>query len=274
MGPTPLRATSAVLLTIGSASASSGPATAPVAPRLFSATVEAAENGVSSRVASVSDGAALPRSAKTGVAASEKPCRLRIVRRNSRRKRGNLRSEASSAAPAFGAGLGGGAGVGEEAGDVGALAGERAEDRRGVAGELGEAVALGVEDPEQLVDLAQHRVGADDDFFEVLAAAGQPGAEFVEDEAEALRVGKGLDVVDQVGVDAGAVVLHRQQVLARRPAARRGSASAAGERASRARGAGSGCSRRTSRRSATAGGSGSWRRCGSPGTRGRRFPSR
>ena len=78
------------------------------------------------RVASVSDGAALPRSAKTGVAASEKPCRLRIVRRNSRRKRGELLQRGFQFGAAFGARLGRGAGVGEEAGDVGALARERA----------------------------------------------------------------------------------------------------------------------------------------------------
>ena len=50
--------------------------------------------------------------------------------------------------------------------------------------------------------------------FDVGAAAGDGGAEFVEDQAEALRVGQRVDVVDQVGVDAGAVVFERQQVLA------------------------------------------------------------
>jgi hypothetical protein len=39
--------------------------------RLFSATVVASENGVSVRVASVSDGAATPRSFSSGVPASE-----------------------------------------------------------------------------------------------------------------------------------------------------------------------------------------------------------
>ena len=112
------------------------------------------------RVASVNEGAALPRSAKTGVAASEKPCRLRIVLRNSRRKAGNFRSEASSCGAAFGARLAGRAGVGEEAGDVGALARERAQDRVGVAGQLGQPVALGGEDAEEAVDVAQDRVGA------------------------------------------------------------------------------------------------------------------
>ena len=42
--------------------------------------------------------------------------------------------------------------------------------------------------------------------LDVVAAAGEAGAEFVEDQAEALRVGQRVDVVDQVGVDAGAVV--------------------------------------------------------------------
>ena len=105
--------------------------------------------------------------------------------------------------------------------------------------------------------------------LDVGAAAGQAGAEFVEDQAEALRVGQFVDVVDQVGVDAGAVVLQRQQVLAGAGLAGGDPASAAAPRASRERGAASAGSRRTSRRSATAGGSGSWRRCGSPGSRGR-----
>ena len=215
VGTTPLFARSRALRTTGSASRKIGPEASPVSPRLFSATVVASENGVRVRVASVSEGAALPRSEKTGVAASEKPCRLRIVRRNSRRKVGNLRSDASSSGPLFGAGLRGGAGVGEEAGDVGALAGERPQDRRPSRWQLGEAVALGGEDAEEAVDVAQDRVGALDQDFEVVAATGQAGAEFVEDEPEALRVGQRLDVVDQVRVDAGAVAAERQQVLAR-----------------------------------------------------------
>ena len=113
----------------------------------------------------------------------------------------------------FGARLGGGAAVGEEAGDVLALTRERPKDFLRVGGQLGELLALRGEDAEQRVDVAQYRVGPLDQHLEVFAAAGQPGAEFVEDQAEALRVGQLLDVVDQVRIDAGAVVLERQQVL-------------------------------------------------------------
>ena len=63
--------------------------------------------------------------------------------------------------------------------------------------------------------------------LDVVAAAGEAGAEFVEDQPEALRVGQRLDVVDQVRVDAGAVAAERQQVLAGARLRRRGSASAA-----------------------------------------------
>ncbi len=116
--------------------------------------------------------------------------------------------------PLFGARLGGGPGVGDEAGDVAALARERPQDFLRVARQLRQLVALGREDAEGAVDVAQDRVRPLDQHFDVFAAAGQAGAEFVEDQPEALRVGQGVDVVDQVGVDAGAVVAERQQVLA------------------------------------------------------------
>ncbi len=44
--------------------------------------------------------------------------------------------------------------------------------------------------PNQAVDVAQDRVGALDRGFDVVAAAGEAGAEFVEDQTEALRVGQ------------------------------------------------------------------------------------
>ena len=169
----------------------------------------------------------------------------------------------------FGARLRRRAGVGEEAGDAAALARERSEDLLGVGGELGEPVALGAEDAEDAIDVAQHRVRPLDHFLEVFAAAGEAGAEFVEDQAEALRVGQLVDVVDQVRVDAGAVVLERQQVLARPRLRRLRSSSAAAAASSPGRAAASGGSRRTSRRSATAAGSGRRRRRGSPGSRDR-----
>ena len=116
---------------------------------------------------------------------------------------------------AFGGRLAGGAGVGEEPGDVLALFGERAGHALGVGGELGQFVALLVEDFEQAVGVAKIGVGALDRRRDVRSPPGQGGAEFVEDQPEALRVGQRVDVVDQVGVDAGAVVLDRQQPLAR-----------------------------------------------------------
>ena len=48
----------------------------------------------------------------------------------------------------------------------------------------------------------------------VLPAGGQPGAEVVEDQPEAVRVRLAHDVVDEVDVDLLAVVLQRQEVLA------------------------------------------------------------
>ena len=83
-----------------------------------------------------------------------------------------------------------------------------------VAREAGELVALVGEDLEDAVGLAQRRVGAVDDRAEVVAAGGEPGAEVVEDEAEAVAVGRAVDVVDQVEVDRLAVVLEGQQALA------------------------------------------------------------
>ena len=64
-------------------------------------------------------------------------------------------------------------------------------------------------------------------LLDVFAAAGEAGAEFVEDEPEALRVGQRLDVVDQVRVDAGAVVARAAAGTGPRRARRRGSPSAA-----------------------------------------------
>ena len=247
----------------------SGPIFAACRRASSSATVEASENGVSVRVASVSDGAALPRSSKTGVAASEKPCEAAHRQAELAQEGGELaqrglpvrrpvRRSPAAAAPA----------LAEEAGDVAALARERREDLVGVARPAGQLVALGGEDAEEAVDVAQDRVGALDDFSSVFAAAGEAGAEFVEDQREALRVGQGLDVVDQVGVDAGAVA-RAAAGTGRRPSPLAILLQRRRRRRAGARGRVGG-SRRTSRRSATAGGSGRWRRCGSPGSRGRR----
>ena len=257
-------------VTTGSAARSVGPATSPVAPSDFSETVEAAEKGVSSagrfgergrRLAEVGE----DRRGGVGEAlqAAHRACGTRAGRRGTcaaRLPAPAPRSElAWAAAPA----------LVKKPATLGAFARERPEDLLGVGGELGQLVALGVEDADQAVDVAQRRVGPLDRRLDVGAAAGEAGAEFVEDQAEALRVGQFVDVVDQVRVDAGAVVLQRQQVLAGAGLAGRDLLQRRRRLASRARAAGSGGSRRTSRRSATAAGSGSWRRCGSPGSRGR-----
>ena len=110
--------------------------------------------------------------------------------RNSRRNCGELAQRRFQFVAPLGAGLAGGAGVGEEAGDVLALTRERLRIALGVGGELGQFVALFVEDLEQAVSVAQGRVGALDRLPMSLAAAGEAGAEFVEDEAEALCVGQ------------------------------------------------------------------------------------
>ncbi len=124
-----------------------------------------------------------------------------------------MRSEASSAAPRSELAWAAAPALVKKPATLERSARQRAEDLFGVGGELGELVALGRENAEEAIGVAQHRVGPLHHFFDVFAVAGEAGAEFVEDQAEALRVGKLLDVVDQVRVDAGAVVLQRQQVL-------------------------------------------------------------
>ena len=114
----------------------------PPLPRLFSATVVASENGVSVRVASVSDGAATPRSSSSGVPASENSLRFVIVSRNSARKVGNFSSDGFQFGAVFGARFGRFAGVGEEADHVFFFARQRFEDFLRVGGQLGELVLL------------------------------------------------------------------------------------------------------------------------------------
>ena len=190
-----------------------GPATCPVAPSERSETVEAAENGVRARVAWVRAGVARSKLRATGVPASEKDSSEASVPRNSRRKAGSFASDSSSSSPRSVVASAAAHRVGEEAGDAGAVAGERLEDLLTVDGELGQFVTLVVELLDQGRRVAQDRVGALDDLLEVLATTGERRPQFVEDQAEALCVGQALDVVDQVRIDAGAVALDRQQVL-------------------------------------------------------------
>ena len=77
----------------------------------------------------------------------------------------------------------------------------------------------------------------------------QAGAEFVDDDREALAFGQPVDVVQQVGVDRAVGVGDRQVVLARAFVGRRGSSSAGAAAALLRPAAGWGRSRRTSRRS-------------------------
>ena len=61
----------------------------------------------------------------------------------------------------------------------------------------------------------ERRIGPPDDLGEVGAAGGEAGAEVVEDQPEPVGLGLAGDVVDEVEVDLLAVVLERQEVLAR-----------------------------------------------------------
>ena len=135
-----------------------------------------------------------------------------------------------------------------------AVARPAAQDRVAVVARLASCWFCSARIFEHPVGLAERRVGAVDHLAEVLAAAGEAGAELVEDQPEAVAVGRAVDVLDQVEVDRLAVVLERQQALARAGLAVRDLLELGRRRRARRRAAGSGCSRRTSRRSATAGG--------------------
>ena len=84
--------------------------------------------------------------------------------------------------------------------------------------------------------------------------AGESGAELVEDDPEAVPVGRAVDVVDEVEVDGLAVVLDGAGSAGPRPARRRRSSRARAAPVIRGRAAGSGRSRRSARRSVTAAG--------------------
>ncbi len=137
-----------------------------------------------------------------------------------RHRRAQLAQEAGEASEALfevfaalGRRLGGDRRLVDEAGDALALARERAEDRVGVDRELHELAVLAGERRQDLVRFPQRRVRALDDLRELVAAGGEAGAEIVEDQAEAVRIGLFHDVVDEVEVDRLAVLLERQQIL-------------------------------------------------------------
>ena len=89
-----------------------------------------------------------------------------------------------------GAGLGDGVALHEEVGELLAHGRERRQRLVGVDGEFARARVLAGEDREHLVEFLQRRVGAVDDHVQVAAAPGEAGAEFVEDDRQALALGQ------------------------------------------------------------------------------------
>ena len=137
---------------------------------------------------------------------------------------------------------------------------QRLQHRVAVLRQAGELLVLAGEDGEDPVGLAQRRIGAVDRPRRGPGRARRgPPPRSLRISRKRSRVGQPLDVVDQVEVDRLAVVLERQEVLAGAGLAVRDLFEERRRLACRAPAAGSACSRRTSRRSATAGGSGSWR---------------
>ena len=236
----------------GSAATSFGPAVSAASPSVCSAGTPARANGPSFWVALVRSLASEAMSVTRGVPWSANPRRSFIVRRTSRSVAGNFCELGAEVLAALGGRLAGDPGVREEAGERLAVLGERLQHRVAVGREGLELVALVGEDLEDAVRLAQGGVRAVDHGAEVVAAGGEAGAELVEDDPEAVAVGRPVDVVDQVQVDRLAVRLDAAAGAGPRPAGRRGPPRARAAAASRARAAGSGRSRRSARRSATA----------------------
>ncbi len=79
---------------------------------------------------------------------------------------------------------------------------------------FGEHVVLAGEDRQHAVEFLQRGVGPFDHFVQVAPAAGEAGAEFVDDDRQALAFGQPADVAEQIDVDGAVGVLHGQQVLA------------------------------------------------------------
>ena len=198
-----------------------------------------------------------------------------IVERTSRSVCGSSGEVLLEVGAALGGRLGGHRGAVDEAADPVAVAGQRLEHRRRrCAARSASAWFWRARIASTALVSRRAGFGAVDDLGEVVAAGGEPGAEVVEDQAEAVGVGLAHDVVDEVEVDRLAVRLERQEALALAGLAlldhRRAPAAARCPR----RAAGSARTRRTSRRAATAAGSGRMRPRGSPGSRGRRSAAR
>ncbi len=79
--------------------------------------------------------------------------------------------------------------------------------------EIGQHLVLFREDRQHLFEFLQSRIGAADDGVQVRAATGEAGAEFVEDDRQALGLGQARDVAEQVDFHRAMGVRHRQQHL-------------------------------------------------------------
>ena len=157
-------------------------------------------------------GAAAPRSAEDRRALVGEPLEVGHQRPQLAQEGRQPVDAAADVVAALGGGLRGLVGLDDEVGDTCSRSRASGAERRvGVARQPREHAVLAGQDREHLVGLAQRRVGAVDDLVELLAAAGEAGAELVEQDREALAVGQAHDVVDQVEVDRRARV--------RRPAA-------------------------------------------------------
>ena len=231
-------------------------------PRLSRLAFAAWLNGPVALMKRLTSGATLRRLVKTGVASSENSLSRVIVGRSSAQERRQLAELILERRAALGGGGRQIGGVLDEAGHVRALACAAGQARcRTARARSASTLSWLGEQVEDLVGGLQRRVGVADDAAEVLAAPGQRGAELVDDDRQPLAVGQPHDVVDEVDVDRPRGVGHGQQALALALALldvlqRLGPAG-------RPRAAASACTRRTSRRSATAGGSCTPRRSGS-----------
>ena len=203
-----------VWTTTGSAATSLGPAASAAVPRLVRAGTPARRKAGRFWVALLRCGARGADVLHQGGPLVGEAAQVLHRRPDLAQGLGELLQLGLEVVAALGGGLAGDGGVAEEAGDAGAVLGQRLQHRVAVAGEAGELVVLVGEDLQHAVGLAQGGVGAVDDLAEVVAAGREAGAEVVEDEPEAVAVGGAVDVLDQVEVDGLAVVLQRQQALA------------------------------------------------------------
>ena len=146
-------------------------------------------------------GAASPRSDSTGVISSDSAPRRRIVGLSSRRKAGRRSMSFSRSAPRSAVASATWLDSSMKEDTCARSRASGAERRVRVAGEVGQRAVLRREQREDLVGLLERRVGAADDLVELLAAAGQAGAELGDDQRQPLAVGQAHDVVEEVEVD-------------------------------------------------------------------------